>query len=232
MVFQSLVEFSSIDDLLEVPGIGRSLIEQNRSNIICSVPSGAAPPPHRGPSRRSHRRLPRHDPQLPLDELQLNSEPRATEEIPQGVTPQDQNIDDGPQDDLTSALQEHFNCAFHPGGPNHPTGEDCDCDRGCHTCCTTNGTLGSDTPHEDPPPDLPLAMQLSPRPPSGGGVLSGSEGGGGGELEDECSEEEDNDMEDDFHVEDMHVDSLAVSLQGDKKQVGFFSIFYHLNKSF
>lgn len=36
-----MVEFSSVDDLLLVPGIGRSLIEQNRVSLVCSTPSPA-----------------------------------------------------------------------------------------------------------------------------------------------------------------------------------------------
>lgn len=52
---QSVVEFRSVDDLLLVPGIGRSLIEQNRGLLVCSIPGGA-PYTRNTASRRSLRR--------------------------------------------------------------------------------------------------------------------------------------------------------------------------------
>nr|XP_045622468.1 F-box/WD repeat-containing protein 7-like [Procambarus clarkii] len=51
----SMVEFRSVDDLLLVPGIGRSLIEQNRGLLVCSIPGGAPVTRHSAP-RRSLRR--------------------------------------------------------------------------------------------------------------------------------------------------------------------------------
>ncbi|ROT64454.1 F-box/WD repeat-containing protein 7 [Penaeus vannamei] len=52
----SMVEFRSVDDLLLVPGIGRSLIEQNRGLLVCSTPGGA-PVTRHSASRRSLRRM-------------------------------------------------------------------------------------------------------------------------------------------------------------------------------
>ncbi|KAK7065354.1 hypothetical protein SK128_003576 [Halocaridina rubra] len=51
----SVVEFSSIDDLLLVPGIGKSLLEQNRGVLVCSIPGGA-PITRHSAFRRSLRR--------------------------------------------------------------------------------------------------------------------------------------------------------------------------------
>ncbi|XP_068207875.1 F-box/WD repeat-containing protein 7-like [Palaemon carinicauda] len=51
----SVVEFNNIDDLLLVPGIGKSLLEQNRGVLVCSVPGGA-PVTRHNTYRRSLRR--------------------------------------------------------------------------------------------------------------------------------------------------------------------------------
>lgn len=70
----SMVEFGSVEDLLAVPGIGRSLIEQNRVCLVCRPLSGAgtAPLTRHAAARRSLRRAshdtrprpePQHEPQ-------------------------------------------------------------------------------------------------------------------------------------------------------------------------
>ncbi|CAL4113530.1 unnamed protein product [Meganyctiphanes norvegica] len=62
---QSMVEFRSVDDLLSVTGIGKSLLEQNRGVIVCGIGSSAASKTPQNnniaqgrntPSRRSLRR--------------------------------------------------------------------------------------------------------------------------------------------------------------------------------
>ncbi|KAG7162175.1 F-box/WD repeat-containing protein 7-like 1 [Homarus americanus] len=51
----SMIDFRSVEDLLLVPGIGRSLIEQNRGLLVCSTQGGAPITRHSAP-RRSLRR--------------------------------------------------------------------------------------------------------------------------------------------------------------------------------
>lgn len=60
---QSMVEFGSVEDLLSVAGIGRSLLEQNRDSLVCRGVINAAAPQFSNialgrntPSRRSLRR--------------------------------------------------------------------------------------------------------------------------------------------------------------------------------
>ncbi|XP_050714012.1 F-box/WD repeat-containing protein 7-like [Eriocheir sinensis] len=88
----SMVEFGSVEDLLAVPGIGRSLIEQNRGCLVCRPPPppgpGVTPLTRHAAARRSLRRT-SHDTRArpdPPHEPQAEAAPTGGGRLPRGAT--------------------------------------------------------------------------------------------------------------------------------------------------
>ncbi|XP_045124022.1 F-box/WD repeat-containing protein 7-like [Portunus trituberculatus] len=154
----SMVEFGSVEDLLAVPGIGRSLIEQNRVCLVCRPLSGAgtAPLTRHAAARRSLRRAshdtrprpePQHEPQAegPVTGGRLSRgatrEQAGEHSCPTRLPGSGRRADPRPREDSPQEGVEGEGRSLVP----EEEGSDC-CD-----CCGGGGAVGQQDPSNTGP---------------------------------------------------------------------------------